>query len=385
MTLTDITLLNLRRRKARAAFVLAGLAIGVAAVVALVSLFRSMSQGIQHGMEKYGANIMVVPRTDTLPLTYAGMDLGGVSFRVEEIRQEDVDRIRTIPSAKDLAAVGPLLLGSVDAGGKPAVLAGFDLTTVDVLKPWWRVEGRLPGSAEVMLGAVAARLLKAAPGDRLRIGDSSYPVTGILAETGSQDDNLVISSLETARAILGRPGAVSMVEVAAHCAACPIEAMMAEIERVLPTARVTAIKQVVASRMAAMEQFEGFLMGVSGILLFVGSLIVFVTVTASVRERTAEIGVFRAIGFRRSAIMGVILGEAAIISALAGVAGYTVGMGGARLLAPLFLGGAPAAWEFDPVLPFAAVTLSIALGLLASLVPAIQAARLDPTTALRTL
>ena len=189
MTLTDIALLNLRRRKARAAFVLAGLTIGVAAVVALVSLFRSMSEGIMHGMEKYGANIMVVPKTDTLPLTYAGMDLGGVSFRVEEIRQEDVDRIRTIPSAKDLAAVGPLLLGSVDAGGTPAVLAGFDLTTTQVLKPWWQVEGRMPGPSEVVLGAVAGRLLKAGPGDRLQIGNGSYPVTGILTETGSQDDN----------------------------------------------------------------------------------------------------------------------------------------------------------------------------------------------------
>lgn len=385
MTLTDITLLNLRRRKARAAFVLAGLAVGVAAVVALVSIFRSMSQGIQHGMEKYGANIMVIPRTDTLPLTYAGMDLGGVAFRVEEIRQEDVDRIRTIPSAKDLAAVGPLLLGAVDAGGIPAVLAGFDFAAATVLKPWWRVEGRLPGPAEVMLGSVAARLLKAAPGGRLRIGAASYPVTGILTETGSQDDNLVIAPLETARAILGRPGAVSMVEVAAHCAACPIEAIMAEIERVLPTARVTAIKQVVAGRTAALKQFEGFLIGVSGILLFVGSLIVLVTMSASVRERTAEIGVFRAIGFRRSAIIGVILGEAAIVSALAGLAGYTAGLGGAHLLAPLFQGGAQAAWKFDPLLPLAAVTLSVALGLLASLAPAIQASRLDPTQALRTL
>jgi len=385
MTLTDIALLNLRRRKARAAFVLAGLTIGVAAVVALVSLFRSTSEGIMHGMEKYGANVMVVPKTDTLPLTYAGMDLGGVSFRVEEIRQEDVERIRAIPSAKDLAAVGPLLLGAVDVQGTPAVLAGFDLSTTPVLKPWWRVEGRLPGPEEVMLGAVAGKLLKVAAGDRLQLGGGSYPVTGILAETGSQDDNLVIAPLETARAILGRPGAVSMVEVAAHCAACPIEAMMAEIERAVPTARVTAIKQVVASRMAAMEQFEGFLLGVSGILLFVGGLIVFVTVSASVRERTAEIGVFRAIGFRRSAIMGIVLGEAAIVSALAGVAGYTAGLGGARLLAPLFPGGAQASWAFDPILPVAAVILSTTLGLVASVVPAIQASRLDPTTALRTL
>jgi putative ABC transport system permease protein len=385
MTLIDITLLNLRRRKTRAAFVLAGLAIGVAAVVALVSLFRAMSQGILHEMEKYGANILVVPRSDSLPLTYAGMDLGGVSFRVEEIRQENVDRIRTIPSAKDLAAVGPVLLGTVDAGGNQVVLAGFDLAETKVLKPWWKVDGRMPGPAEVMLGAAAARKLELAPGGQLRIDGGSYPVTGILAETGSLDDNLVIAPLETARAILKRPGAVSMVEVAAHCADCPIEAIMAEIGRVLPTTSVTAIKQVVASRMAAMEQFEGFLVGVSAILLLVGGLVVFVTVTASVRERTSEIGIFRAIGFRRSAIMGIFLGEAAILSALAGVAGYGAGLGGARLMAPLFKGGAQAAWAFDPMLPLAAVALSILLGQLASLVPAIQASRLDPATALRTL
>jgi putative ABC transport system permease protein len=134
-----------------------------------------------------------------------------------------------------------------------------------------------------------------------------------------------------------------------------------------------------------MEQFEGFLVGVSAILLLVGGLVVFVTVTASVRERTSEIGIFRAIGFRRSSIMGIFLGEAAILSALAGVAGYGAGLGGARLMAPLFKGGAQAAWAFDPMLPLAAVALSIVLGQLASLVPAIQASRLDPATALRTL
>jgi putative ABC transport system permease protein len=385
VTLTELVALNLRRKRARAAFVLAGLAVGVAAVVGLVSLFRAMSEGIMHGMEKYGANIMVVPRADTLPLTYAGMDLGGVSYRVEEIRQEDVDRIRAIPSAKDLAAVGPVLIGAVEVAGTPAVLAGFDLATTGVLKPWWRVEGRLPGPGELALGSEAAKVFKVAAGGRLAVDGTDRPVAGVLAETGSQDDNLIIAPLETARAILGRPGAVTMVEVAAHCAACPIEAMMAEIERAVPAARVTAIKQVVAGRTAALAQFEAFLLGISAVLLAVGSLIVFVTVSASVRERTAEIGLFRAIGFRRSAIMGVVLGEAAILSALAGVAGWGGGLAAARLLAPLFEGGAQARWVFDPFLPLAAVAVSVTLGLLASLAPAVQAARLDPTTALRAL
>ena len=85
MTLRDIALLNLRRRKAKAAFVLAGLLVGVATVVALVTLFRSVSQDILHKMEKYGANIMVVPRTQNLSLSYGGISLGGVSFDTEPI------------------------------------------------------------------------------------------------------------------------------------------------------------------------------------------------------------------------------------------------------------------------------------------------------------
>jgi putative ABC transport system permease protein len=385
MTLADLVVLNLRRRKIRATFVLAGLAIGVASVVALVSLFRSMSQGMLHEMEKYGANIMVVPRNDILPLTYAGMDLGGVSYRMEEIGQEDVNRIRTIPSAKDLAAVGPVLLGAVGIGDATVVLAGFDLTTTRILKPWWRVRGRVPGSSEIMLGSLASQALQASPGNLLRIGAVEYPVTGVLTETGSQDDHLVITTLETARAILGRPGGVSMVEVAAHCADCPIESMIAEIGRVLPTARVTAIKQVVDSRLETMEQFQGFLVVVSVLLLVVGGLVVFVTVTASVRERTSEIGVFRAIGFRRSAIMAVVLGESAVLSLVAGIAGYLWGLGASRLLAPLFLEGFRIPWTFDPLLPLAAVALSLTLGLASSLAPAVHASRLDPVTALRAL
>lgn len=384
MTLTDIALLNLRRRKAKAAFVLAGLTVGVATVVALVTLFQSVSHGILHKMEKYGANILVVPKTESLSLNYAGLDLGGVSFRMEEIRQEDLAKIRSIPGAKNLAAVGPVLLGTVETGGKTALLAGLDLEAARVLKPWWKVRGALPGEAEVLLGSGASAVLGLRQGDFLRIADTSYPVAGVLEETGSQDDQLVITPLATAQRALGKPGLISMVEVAAHCTDCPIDTLMAEIGGALPRARVTAIRQVVEGRLAAMEQFEGFLFGVSGVVVLVGCLVVLVTMMGSVRERTAEIGVFRAIGFRRSAIASVVLGEATVLSAVAGALGYGLGIGATALLLPYFTEGG-GSLQLDATLAAAALGFSLLLGVSSSLYPAVQAARLDPNEALRAL
>ena len=93
MNLRDIAFKNLLRRKAKALFVLAGLAIGVSTVVALISFVDAMTENINHKLEKYGANILVVPKTENLSLTYGGLSLGGFSFEMEEIRQKDLEKI----------------------------------------------------------------------------------------------------------------------------------------------------------------------------------------------------------------------------------------------------------------------------------------------------
>ena len=93
MTLKSIALRNLLRRKGKAAFVLTGLLIGVGTAVGLISLVNAMSNDINEKLEKFGANILIVPRTENLTLNYGGMSLGGVSFEIEEIRQEELARI----------------------------------------------------------------------------------------------------------------------------------------------------------------------------------------------------------------------------------------------------------------------------------------------------
>ncbi len=103
---------------------------------------------------------------------------------------------------------------------------------------------------------------------------------------------------------------------------------------------------------------------------------VLVTMMGSVKERTGEIGIFRAIGFLRKQIMRIIFIESGLISSLAGVIGYTLGV--------LSIPGGHAADRvaFDPVLAAFAIALALVAGLIASAYPAALAARMDPNQAL---
>lgn len=390
MTLYSIALANIKRRKAKAAFVLAGLLIAVATVVALTGLRQAVTMNINHQLEQFGANIVILPRSDNLALSYGGLSLGGVSFDIQKIKEADLQRIYSIPYSQNIAAVGPVVLGVVEAHQQNILLAGINFDTIAVLKPWWRIQGRIPKKDEILLGADAARLLGLAPGDFLRLMDNNLAITGILEPSGSQDDQLLFATLGTAQRLLNKEGLVSMVEVAALCHGCPVEEMVEYISMALPGAQVMAIQQVVKSRVQAMDHFEKFAYGVSGVLIVVSGLIVLVSMMGNVRERASEIGVFRAIGFRRSHIMRIILFEAGVISLVGGALGFLLGQALTRLTLPLFtIGEADAplqhAVHWDPLLAVMAVALAMLVGLASSIYPAAMAARMDPSEALRAM
>jgi putative ABC transport system permease protein len=385
MTLKDIALKNLKRRKTKAGFVFAGLLIAVSSVVAFVTLIESLTHGINTKLEQYGANILIVPKTENLSLNYGGLTIGGVLYEMQEIQQKELRKIRAIKNAQNVAAVGPMVLGAVEVKGKRVLLAGMDFGEVPMLRPWWIPRGEFPVKEQILAGAEAARILGIASGETVETGGRSLAISGVLEPTGSQDDQILFAPLSTAQAVLGKEGRISMAEVAALCHGCPIEDMVEQISQVLPGAQVMAIKQVVKGRMDALDHFRRVAYVLSGIVAFVAGLVVLVTMMGSVRERTSEIGIFRAIGFRKSHVMKIILLEAGIISALAGFCGYLAGLGATRLALPFFSEGQGVSIALDPALAGGAVGLALILGLLASIYPALLAARLDPQEALRAL
>jgi putative ABC transport system permease protein len=106
---------------------------------------------------------------------------------------------------------------------------------------------------------------------------------------------------------------------------------------------------------------------------------------ASVNERTREIGIFRAIGFRKIHIARIILLEALVVGFLAGFLGYLAGLGVSRLALPFFLPGQGITIPWDMGVAVGATALSMLLGLTASVYPALRAARLDPAESLRAI
>lgn len=417
MRLHHISINNLKRRKGKAIFLVIGLLIGVTTVVTLVNLTRVMERDLGQKLDELGANILIVPKSHGLNLNYGGLQFSGVALEVQPLTRDDLARIRAIRNNENLSIVAPKLIGSAKINGKEALLAGVDLKEELRLKKWWRVlpagmgmpAGPLaqgsggmehpsggPGQSayllresmaekDLLVGSAAAQHLNLHEGQPVEIQGRSFRVRGVLEETGSQDDALIFGDLGQVQGILGRPGQLSLVEVAAFCNTCPIDEMVRQISEQIPGAKVTAIKQAVESRMESVGHFKRFSLGISLVVLLVGSLIVFTTMMASVNERTREIGIFRAIGFRQRHVMQVILLEAFLIGLLAGVAGYLAGVGSARLVLPYFLQvpGEKVIW--DGAMALWASAMAVGLGLAASLYPALRAARLDPAESLRAI
>lgn len=386
MRLKDISINNLKRRKGKVFFLILGLTIGITTVVALISITRMMNEDIANKLDEFGANILIIPRSDDLSLSYGGMSVGGVSVDAQTLMDLDVPKIGRIEVSENISTVSPKLIGTVEIEGKKISLMGVRFEEELRLKKWWKIHGSEPRSGdEVLLGnEVAVRLFKSA-GETLSINGKKVRVSGILEETGSQDDFLIFGDLAFVQETMKKPGGLSLIEVSAYCNTCPIEEIVSQISKQLPHAKVTAIKQTLETKMEALDHLKKFSVGISMVVLLIGSLIVFTNMMASVNERKREIGIFRAIGFRKSHIVRIIFLEALIVGLIAGIFGYILGMGISQVIGPMITGMKGGKIFIDPLLAIGAIFLSSLIGILSSAYPAIHASKMDPTTALRAL
>lgn len=385
MKLYNISLNNLKRRKGKMIFLVMGLVIGIATVVTLLSITESMSRDIEERLNQFGANIVMTPRNENLSLSYGGINMGGVNYKVKEFDENKIQNIRKIKNSKNLGIIAPKVIGAVKIKGRDVLLMGVDFEQEIALKTWWQFDGYLPKQAnEILLGSQVASSFDLSTGDNLILSGQNFVVSAVLQPTGASEDNVIIADLHESQKVLGKEGKISMVEIAAFCRGCPINEMTLQIAEKFPDAKVTALKQAVMSKMQSIELFKSFSLGISVLVIFIGSLLVFVTMMGSVSERTREIGIFRAIGFRRGHVMQIILLEALIVGLVGGFLGFFGGSTIAWATLPFVLeGGAFAGINIS--LGIISLLLSVSLSLVASLYPARKASSLDPSEALRVL
>lgn len=386
MKLYNISLNNLRRRKAKMIFLVLGLTIAVSTIVTLLTVSEVMNADIANKLDEFGANIIIVPKSDDLSLTYGGMAVSGVSLDVQKLSEKDAEQIRTIQNSDNIKIVAPKLLNAAKIMQRDVLVVGVNFPQELELKKWWKFTGKQPSHKnEAMIGADVKNALQLDLNQPFEIKGEKFVVVGILEPTGSQDDGIMFIDLKQAQRLFAKQNELSLIEVAALCYDCPIEEIVRQTSEKLPGAKVMAIRQTIESKMEAMHRFKHFSYGISVVVLFVAALIVVTTMTASVNERTREIGVFRAIGFRQTHIMKIILTEAFLTSFVAGAGGYFVGLLASKIVTPFLTMNGGGGLFMNYTLFGFSLMLAIFIGLASSIYPAYKASRLDPTVALKTL
>jgi putative ABC transport system permease protein len=411
MRISTIALANLKRRRGKALFLVAGIAIGIGTVVALLSLSGSIKEEIGSQLDRFGANIVVVPQSNSLALNYGGITVSGISFDVHQLSDEDAKRILNIPYRARLSLISPKLLTAIEVEGQQALLAGVEFDSELKLKRWWHISGQRPeGEQDLLVGYEVARALgviepaanllvqSVSPGgshhaaedqaqfriarDRLQIAGRDHRVAGVINQTGGPEDQMVFGSLAHVQSLVNKPGQLSVIEVSALCRNCPVEDMVAQISEQLPHAKVSAIQQSVRARTETVERLTRFSAVVAAVVLMIGALMIFTTMMGSVVERTKEIGVMRALGFRRTHIIKGLMIEVSAMSVIGGLLGWAVGTSASWAALPYF-SETGIAFELQLPLVFIAIAAALVIGVVSSFYPALRAARLDPSEAVR--
>jgi len=385
MRLTDIALQNLRRRKMRSALLVISVIIGVASIIFLYATTQAMKEDVANKLDQFGSNILILPDAGEA-MTFGGITVEAPT-QVKELDMSLIPLMKTIKNKETLATIAPKLLVDTKIKGQEILLLGVDFPQELHLKKWWKIDGlaknQIPTANEVILGSDAARSLDLSLKQTITIKGQDFKVAGVVQPTGSaENDQAVFLDLAMLQKLSNRPNAISLIEAAAFCYTCPIDKVTAQLKAILPGTKVTALRSTLASRNDTINRFNLFARIVSLILFLASSLVITMTMKSSVEERTREIGILRAIGFRKRHIIQIVLTEAGLLSVLGGLLGYLLGMGAAVSFGSVLVKAqVQILWQSN--LLVYALTASLLIGLLASLYPAWKAAKLDPAESLR--
>jgi putative ABC transport system permease protein len=368
-----LILKNLLRRRTRSILSLAGVAIGVAAIVAFNAIGQGFKASLNQYMAETGAQCLIVNRTVQDP---AFSRVNG-----EEIGFIRSQAIVTHVSLATFSLASPRAL-KMRTGGMPAMPV-FGRTPGDRLldKFRGRVRGRiLESDDELMLGPIAAENLGLDVGDSIEMFQRTFKVVGIHDSGVSFERIGAIASNAVIQKQLGLGDSANILFV-----------------YIAPDADWTALKRTVEERYPhlsairsdefmvfydQLEYIDWFVWVVSLVSVVVGGLGVLNTMLMSVSERTREIGTLRAVGWSRVRVLRMILAEGLSISLAGGLAGLATGWAGAEVL----IRWAPRGFlstRYSLELFAVATLVAIGLGFAGALYPAWQASRLSPIEALK--
>ena len=380
----------------RASLLVLAMAIGVAAVVVLTALGDGARRYVVNEFSSLGTNLVIVlpGRSQT-----GGFNPGNAITNTP--RDLTIDDAQSLLRASTVRRLAPLAVGTseISYGGKlrEVMVAGTTASYIEVRNmnlaqghfltdgDWRR------GASEAVIGAKIRDELfgaESALGQLIRVGDRRFRVVGIMASTGQglgmNTDELVIIPVSLAQAMFNS-NTLFRILVEANSREA-IEAAKGQVTEIIKLRHEGEEDVTVITQDAVLATFDKLLgaltlavAGIAAISLAVAGILVMNVMLVSVTQRTSEIGLLKALGATGSTIRTVFLTEAAMLSLAGAVLGYLLGQGGAALIR-----------QFYPIFPayppdwavFAGLGTALVTGILFGVLPARQAARLDPVESL---
>jgi len=422
------------RQSRRKLLTAATLALGTAIATATLSVALDVGDRLAREFRSLGANLVVTPQADTLPL-----QIGGVDYRPVDagayLPEAELGKLKTIFWRNNIIGFAPFLDVPVTIGpGSPAAASGADAaerhatligtwyrhdvpipddggtfsTGVSATDPYWGIQGRwfTDGSSESVVGAALARRAGIAVGQTITVHAGEHvlqtTVVGIVS-SGGQEDDAVLAPLPVAQQLSGRPGNYRRLLVSAltkpedafsqrdphtmtgaeydrwYCSPY-ISSISHQMQEQFPNVDVRPIRQVAEGEGRILSRVGALMWLVTAAALLGAALAVAATAGTTILERTEEIGLMKALGAPRMMVGAFFLGEQWLLALFGGAAGYVVGLGLAQLLGQRVFGISP---EVRPILLPVVLAVAAAVATLGSIVPLRRLIRLDPAVVLR--